>query len=193
MDATVAELLGVCRTLVLDGAVTEGEAAALRRWIVQHPDAVHAYPGGILADRLQRLFADGCVTPEEREELGELWRDLTSGRENGARPGTPGADAFLDRPLPAVRFDGREYVFTGRLLWATRADCARAVLDRGGRVAPYLTWSTSFVVVGPVAGAAWLPTRQGATLRTAARLRTAGAGIHVIPEDHWIMALEAGA
>ncbi len=191
-DRVAEELLRVCEAVVLHGTVTEGEASALRHWTLSHPDAVRRYPGGVLADRLQRIFADGWVALDERAELGHLLRDLTAAREVPAPPGIGAADGFLDVPLPAGRFDGQEYVFAGHLLYARRADCARAVIDRGGRVSPHLTWSTSFVVVGLVASSAWLPAIQATTLRTAARLRAAGAAIHVIPEDHWILALETG-
>lgn len=192
-DRLVAELIGTCKGAIMDGVVSEGEALGLRRWISGHPDVVRGYPGSMIADRLERILADGVVDAEEQRELSELLLDLTGETPDHNEPLNRTAAQFYDNPLPTVLFDAQEYVFTGRMCYKTRGECEQAVLDRGGRVLPYVRVRTNFVVVGPIGSAAWLHSTHGTKLLKAAELRESGAPIHIIPEDHWIQALETGA
>src|SRR5882724_1380674 len=73
----VSELLGLCKGMVCDGEIAEGELAALKRWLAGHPDAAVLYPGKTIAERLLRIYADGVITSDEREELNDLLLDLT--------------------------------------------------------------------------------------------------------------------
>lgn len=191
-ERVVAELLGVCKGIILDGAVTEGEAVGLKDWIASHPDAASEYPGGVLAKRLDRIFADGRVTEDERLELSDLLHDVSGERPEASEAGDFASTAFFDDPLPTVLVDGKEYVFTGRMLHATRAECEKAVIDRGGSVQGYVRRRTDFLVVGPMGSAAWLQSTHGTKLLHAAALRDKGVPIHIIPEEHWIRALEMG-
>lgn len=188
-DRLVAELLGVCKGMVVDGAVTEGEAQGLRRWMVGHPLAIAGYPGRVLAERLQDIFADGYVSPEEREELGALLLDLTGETPAHDEPLNRTAVDFLDAPPPTVIFDGQEFVFTGRMLYASRAECEQQVRDRGGRAAARVTKRTNYLVVGPIGSEAWIQTTHGEKLLHAANLRAKGSPIHIVAEDHWLQAV----
>ena len=96
-----AELLGLCKGVICDGSVTDDEAAGLKRWLAGHPDALHEYPGGILAERLLRIFADGCIDSAEREELNELLLDLTGDTDGHDQPTStsrPGCPLMIHRP-----------------------------------------------------------------------------------------------
>lgn len=192
-DRLVTELLGLCKGMVADGIVTEGEAMGLKRWLQGHPDATMGYPGNVLVDRIHRIFADGFVSEEERGELVELLRDLTGETAEMDQPMNLTATAFFDDPLPTVLFEDQEYVFTGRMLYNARLQCERAVIERGGRVKSNITRQADYVVVGPIGSAAWIQSAHGTKLLEAARLREAGAPIRIIPEEHWIQALEWGA
>jgi len=61
--------------MVCDGEISEGELAALKRWLAGHPDAAVLYPGKTVAERLLRIYEDGIITPDERQELNELLLD----------------------------------------------------------------------------------------------------------------------
>ena len=130
----VSELLGLCKGMVCDGEISEGELAALKRWLAGHPDAAVLYPGKTVAQRLLRIYEDGVITPDERQELNELLLDLTGETEEHDEPLNLSTRLPFDEPIPTILFDGHEHVFTGRLLYGTRRDCERMVVDRGGRV-----------------------------------------------------------
>lgn len=192
-DRLVAELLGVCKGIVADGAVSEGEALGLRRWVQGHPDVAIGYPGQVLADRLLEIFADGYVSPDERQELAELLNDLTGEPPEQAPPTNRTATALLDVPPPTIIFDAREFVFAGRMLYASRRQCEQEVRDRGGRVAAQVTRKTHYLVVGPIGSAAWIQSAPGTELLRAADLRQAGAPVRIVAEDVWLQAMVESA
>jgi len=189
-DRLVAELLGVCKGLVCDGVVSDGELLGLRRWIGAHPDGQRGYPGGVVTSRLLHIFEDGVITDEERAELSELRVDLTGVTLDPHQPLNRSTRLPLDQPVPTILFDGREHVFTGRMLYGTRSQIARLVTARGGRVGSTVTRQTDYLVVGPIGSRAWLESTHGTKIFRALELRTGGHPVHIVAEDAWIEALE---
>ncbi len=185
----VSELLGLCKGMICDGVVSNGEAHALRRWLQGHPDVTVQYPGNVLAERLIRSFQDGHIDGDERQELYDLMLDLTGETEEHDQPLNLSSRHPFDDPLPTVLFDNQEYVFTGRMIYASRKECEQMVIDRGARVHGTVTKQTDFVVVGPMASAAWLESTHGRKLLRAVELRSQGVPVHVIPEEYWIKAI----
>jgi hypothetical protein len=98
----VSELLGVCKGMICDGEVTEGELLALQRWLAGHPDATRLYPGNTVTKRLLRIYEDGSVTPDERHELNELLLDLTGETEEHDQPLNLSTRLPFDEPTPTI-------------------------------------------------------------------------------------------
>lgn len=188
----VSELLGLCKGMVCDGKISDGELAGLKRWLVGHPDATVLYPGKPVAERLLRIYEDGIVTPDERRELNELLLDLTGETEEHDQPLNLSTRLPFDEPTPAILFDGHEHVFTGRMLYGTRRDCEQKVVDRGGRVGETVTQRTSFLVIGPIASRAWLESTHGRKILRAVELRSEGLPLRIVSEEAWIQAVESG-
>jgi NAD-dependent DNA ligase len=186
----ISELLGVCKGIICDGQVTEGEAMALRRWVAGHPDVLIGYPGKVLAERLVRIFADGHVNREEQAELAELLEAITGETPSHDQPLNLSATLPLDSPPPTILFDGYEYVFTGRMLYGTRRQCEQTVMERGARVGGSVTSRTGFLVVGPMASKAWLESTHGRKILRAVELRSEGHPVRIVAEEAWIHALE---
>lgn len=53
-------MLGVVKGTLSDGVLNDGEVRGLRDWASRHPDVVNHWPGNVLNERLERIFAD-CV------------------------------------------------------------------------------------------------------------------------------------
>ena len=64
-------LSGIAAGIALDYHVTDGEIGALHDWLDLHSDLVDRPPFNELAELLDRVFADGVIDDEEREELLE--------------------------------------------------------------------------------------------------------------------------
>jgi len=82
-DRAIHEMLGLVKGVIVDGEVTVGEAQYLAHWINANPEAVLSWPGNALAQRLQRIFADGYVSDEEREDLRHFLEKMV-GPDTGA-------------------------------------------------------------------------------------------------------------
>jgi len=188
----VSELLGLCKGMVCDGEISEGELAALKRWLAGHPDAAVLYPGKTVAERLLRIYEDGVVSADEREELNDLLLDLTGETEEHDQPLNLSTRLPFDEPTPTILFEGHEHVFTGRMLSGTRRDCERKVVDRGGRVGQTVTQRTNFLVIGPIASSAWLESTHGRKILRAVELRSEGRPLRIVSEEAWIHAIESG-
>ncbi len=63
-----AELLSLCQAVTADGSLSDEEVSSLREWLGQHKNA--ELPAiSHLIPVVERIVADGRVTPEERREL----------------------------------------------------------------------------------------------------------------------------
>jgi BRCA1 C Terminus (BRCT) domain len=186
----VSELLGLCKGIICDGQTSERELSALKRWLAGHPDAAVLYPGKTVAERLLRIYGDGIITPEERQELNELLLDLTGETDDHAQPLNLTTRLPFDEPIPTILFDGHEHVFTGRMLYSTRRDCERKVVERGGRVGKTVTQRTNFLVIGPIASSAWLESTHGRSSTARRILRSQGLPLRIVSEEAWIQVID---
>ena len=66
-----------------------------------------------------------------------------------------------------IEFADREYVLTGRMLYGTRKDCERRIVERGGRVHDNVRRKTNYLVIGPIASVAWLESTHGRKILSA--------------------------
>jgi NAD-dependent DNA ligase len=188
-DRDIAEMLGLAKGVLADGMVSSSEAELLRVWARNHPECVAEWPGNALYHRLERVFADEVVTPDEQEDLAQLLRDLVGGRA-GIIAGDDAASTLpLDVPLPPVDFDGAVFVFTGRFAFGPRKICEQAVATLGAQCASSVTCKTRYVVVGTFGSRDWAQTSYGRKIEQAVELRSKGEHIAILSEDHWATAL----
>jgi NAD-dependent DNA ligase len=185
-DRLVAELLGFCKGLICDGVVNDDEAMGLRRWLAGNPDAVVGYPGKQVAERLLQCFADGVIDEDERLDLEHFLLDLTGETAEHDQPMNLTTRDSFDNPCPTIFFDKKRYVFTGKMLYGTRAACEQAVQDRGGWTSKRVDRSTDYLIVGPIASAAWIQGTHGTKLRDAVGLKQEGCPLKIVREEDWV-------
>jgi hypothetical protein len=193
LERDVTEMLGVVKGVICDGVLNDAEAVALEQWLRSHPDVAVTFPGNVLAERVQAIFEDGILDETERKELEEILQSLCG--ETEAQDGLLNRATRLPitQPMPSVFFDNHEFCFTGIFAYGTRADCERAVADRGGRCCKQPTGRTHYVVIGLVASDAWAQPTYGRKVEHAVHLRELGKPIAIISEEHWVEALRADA
>ena len=78
-ERDLSELLGLAKGLLADGVITGDEASLVNTWVNNHPAAAEQWPVNVLAQRLQRIFADDHVDDAERRELAEVLGSLVGG------------------------------------------------------------------------------------------------------------------
>lgn len=184
VDKAIQEMLGVVHGILCDGQVTAAEAQGLQSWILARPDIHKIWPVFTIAERLQRIFADGVVGEEERTELNEMLQKLTGG-------GLARATALpVDVPLPALIFQTKRYVFTGKFAFGTRKTCEEEVRSRGALCASSVSVLTDFLVIGEIGSADWKYSSWGTKIHEAMKLKQEGNRIAIIPEEHWVLSLK---
>ena len=192
IDRGIHEMLGLCRGVLADGHVSVDEALLLMNWMEANPDLVQQWPASALAQRLDRVFADGVVEPDEQEDLAELLREISGVIEGGEQAVGQSSSLPLDRPPPALEFGGWEYVFTGRFASGTRRWCQQAVERLGAACASDVTLRTKVLVVGTYGSRDWAHSSYGRKIEKAIEYRRK-TDIVIVDEAHWSMFVQKGS
>lgn len=187
---TVSELIGLAKGIVMDGVVTEDEAEGLAKWVLRNREFTIVWPLDVLMERLERIFADGKVDEEERNELKELLEALVG---EGA---TDNLDVHtttklpLTQPPPLVLFPDKTFVFTGKFTCGSRRHCEERVHQLGGVCEPTVTRRTHYLVLGLLASRDWIHTSYGRKIQKAVEIIRGGGDLAIVSEQHWIRSLD---
>jgi hypothetical protein len=76
-ERSTDELIGLCRGLIVDKVVSEEETGFLKSWLKTYRDAASSWPGNVIAARLDKIFEDEFIDPEERDDLFTLLQEVT--------------------------------------------------------------------------------------------------------------------
>jgi NAD-dependent DNA ligase len=189
-DSVISQLLGICKGLVCDGVVNLEEARFLFKWFESNKDLAHVFPGRELFCRLERIFADGIVSEEEREELKLLLLSVTG--QTAEQPDdttTKTTRALFEDPEPTVLFPGRSFCFTGTFVTGKRIWCAEQVIKRSAQFHEAVTLETSYLVLGREATKAWAYPNFGRKIEKAIEYKQR-TGLKIVSEAHWAAALK---
>lgn len=103
--------------------------------------------------------------------------------------------ALYDTPAPRIVFLESVFLFTGRFIFGSRAECENAVVIRGG-VVPDLddvSHVVDYLVVGACGGDWWKNGMYGAKLEAAVVERQLHQRPAIIAETHWCRWLKMNA
>lgn len=171
------ELIGICRGVLVDGAITDGEVRYLLKWLEDNQESAHLWPRSMLYQRIAAALADGKITEDEEKELLLVLHQVTGNIEDGGLP--------YDDPAPQVVFEERAFCVTGDFAYGPRNRVIGAIEERGGRVAGAPSSKTHYLVVGITGSTAWKHSTHGTKIIKAIELRQAGKPIAIIGEKHW--------
>ncbi|MGH7460675.1 MAG: BRCT domain-containing protein [Longimicrobiales bacterium] len=181
----VSDLVSIAGGMLADGTITSSEVHGLVSWIAAHPALMNTFPGNIIGQRLERYLADQYIDEDEIADLSNLLRELT-GNVGGTQNGFTGFTTLpLTRPAPFIEFAHREFVFTGKFFYGPRKACEHAVAERGGSCSDEPRSTTNYVVIGTLGSPVWSESPSANKIKTAITMKTKGAGIIIVSEDHW--------
>jgi len=187
---TIAELLGLAKGIIADGVVSSAEVAFLRDWMRANPEAIDTWPCSVVAERLERIYADGCVDDDERSDLADLLLDVTGGGLDQVQGANPTTKLPLDDPVPALEFPDRVFVFTGRFLYGPRKTCEKVVRELGGDCSSSVTLKTNYLIIGDLGSRDWIQSSYGTKIEKAVDYRDRrGSPIAIVHEEDWAGAL----
>lgn len=188
-ERDLSELLGLAKGLLADGVVTSDEALLVGQWICNHPDAAEQWPVNALAQRLQRIFADGHVDDDERLELAEVLSALVGGTAGVILGEDAATELPVDVPCPRFAWQGSLFVFTGKFAFGTRADCQREVSRLGAFCDDAVTKRTDYLIIGTFGSRDWVHSSFGRKIQKAVDYRAQGQRLAIVAEDRWAAAL----
>lgn len=187
-DRLVDELIGICRGVIADGIVDEQEAIFIGQWIEAHRDIADRWPVNILYARLTEMLKDGVLSANEQVDLLETLREITG--ETGVFVEADRSTTLpLDRPEPAVTFEGKTFCLTGRFAFGSNLECEETIVELGGSVDSTLGKDTDYLVIGELCSPDWAHTTFGRMIERAVNLREQGQAIAIVSEEHWVNSL----
>lgn len=188
-DRAVQEMLGVVKCLVADGVVDNGEMAFFRGWLRANPQALTQWPGDILSRRIERIFADGRIDEDEREDLYQLMHQAVGAQTPSTANENLSTRLPLDDPPPPIIWPNRRFVVTGAFVYGPRRLVQQEITQRGGQCAGGLSRKIDYLIVGTIGSEAWIQSTHGRKIEAAIELRNVGVPIAIIGEEAWTGAL----
>lgn len=183
-ERSTDELIGICRGLIVDKVVSEEETDFLKSWLNTNRDVADSWPGNVIAARLDLVFEDGIIDPEERADLFNLLREVT-GQNTAVSPFNLSTSLPFTKPAPSIFFTDQLFCLTGRFAWGPRAHCETEIKSRGGRTQPNVTQQTQFLVIGTIGSTDWLHSTHGRKIEYAVELAGQNHPIAIVSEEHW--------
>jgi NAD-dependent DNA ligase len=182
-------LIGLCRGLVCDGVLHDGEIFYLDTWLKNNSLLISGHPiGRLVTQRVERVLADGTVSEEERSELIEVLGSVIGGL--GQDGGAGGLSiALTEKPQEAVSFENRSFVITGKFIYGPRRQVEQAISERAGIIHDGVTKKTNYVVLGTMGSRDWTNSSFGTKLEKVYALQEAGNPIVILSEPEWVDAL----
>jgi NAD-dependent DNA ligase len=185
-DRMIDELIGLCRGVLLDGAVSELEASALLRWLESNREISEHWPANVLYKRISQALEDGNLDPAEEKDLLETLVQVTGNPGQVASVKSGSSSLPLCNPPPEITFPGKIFCFTGKFVSGTRAQVQAAVTDLGAEVKKSPTQKTNYLVIGSIGSSDWIHSTHGRKIEQAVEFREAGKVIHIVAEEYWI-------
>ena len=186
-DRAVDELIGLCRGVLADGAVTDGEAKFLLQWMEANREAAGQWPCSDLYRRLREMLVDRTLDADEQSELLDLLLDITGGGlPLDQRIASMSSSLPLCSPPPELVFPERAFCLTGKFVFGSRKQCEAALLERGASALSSPTQKTHFLVIGSIGSKDWIHSTHGRKIEKAVEMREEGFPIRIVSESHWV-------
>ncbi len=192
-DRAADELLGICRGMLSDGAITSQEAHFLRDWIERNAIHASAFPFDIVYRQLMTAMSDGVLDEDEERDLLSTLVNLVGGEHHSGASGQSSLATSLPlcTPYPTIAFANAVFVVTGTFAFGPRRQVIDAIEARGATTAGNLSKKVNYLVIGEIGSQAWRHSSYGRKIEAAVALREEGAPVRIVAEPHWRTALSS--
>jgi predicted RNA-binding Zn-ribbon protein involved in translation (DUF1610 family) len=179
-----SEALGVLRGAIADGHVSNEEISFLGAWLITNREFAETWPFNELCAKVSEILQRGRVLESDRSSLYSLIERITGEQERVEQfENTPTTLPITD-PAPAIVFEDREFVLTGKFECGPRKQVEAEIKLRGGRCADSVTLRTHYLVIGSLSSRDWRNTAWGNKIEKAAEYASRG-NISLVTESHW--------
>ena len=186
-ERQIDTLIGLCKGVVADGVVNQGEAEFLRDWLAANEITVRSNPVTFaLLERIDGMLRDDHLDAEESAELLHALRTFT-GETPGRGEFIPSSGLPLDDPAPRVMFEGRSFMCTGTFAFGTREQCKQQIAERGGTNAKSVRRDLDYLVLGSYVTPSWIHESFGRKIEKAMEWRDErGMSLAIVSEEQWL-------
>jgi NAD-dependent DNA ligase len=114
----------------------------------------------------------------ERERLLEMATDIL-------KEGVP-----FDDPVPSIEYPGKNFCFTGKFQFGSRAKCVEAITRMGACALDNVTVETNYLIVGGDLSPAWSHESYGTKIEKALMYKLEGRPIALVIEEEWVKTIK---
>lgn len=180
-------LRGFATGALADGKVSDEEAAAFRGMLQNADEKFRRTPPfSFIIDRVERIFSDGVIEEDERQELTAIFEQLALETEEGSEDSP--CEMIYTISEPALVFGGSFFTVTGKFALGTRSKVVTAIENAGGSFLANLSSKTTFLLVGSFVSRDWKHSDLGNKIEKALSL-----GVPVVREQSLVQALGTGS
>ena len=178
----VNELMGFLTGIASDGVLNDSEVVALQSWLDRHSSIRMSWPASVITDRLDVILDDGVLSEEERNDLLQTLRRITSSAVNPTGISYEASTEVWEDAVDNVEIAGRVFCLTGDFVSGDRSTVETMLRLKGAELSPNVNKNVSYLVIGTLASRDWLYTSHGRKIEKALLLRRQNVAITVITE-----------
>ena len=181
---TIQELQGISTALIYDGKIDDAEIKLLKEWLQKNDEYLYDYPLSDLRLLFNEIDNDGKVSLEERQKLMTFLNNIA------ASPNSSPTIEGIYSASPTIKFMGKNFLFTGDLMYGPRSKAQEKVIELGGNCMKSITMTTDYLVVGILGSKDYRYSRFGTKIETAIKFnREMKSTILIIKEQDFVNAI----
>ena len=181
---TIQELHGMSGAIIYDKKVDDNEINLLKSFLSKCNEFINEWPLSELNTILKNIFEDGIVTDDERLSLLSFLEKIAIGPDSSKTIG----GLFDDNPR--IDFNGKIFMFTGKLQFGKRKKAENEVISRGGLISKGSFDKLNYLVVGIEGNEQWKYSRYGAKIEKVLNFKKEGrVKTRIIKESDFIKAI----
>ena len=189
-DQTTADLQrlhAILGGIVSDGQITEDELRGLSTWLQAHEHLKTCWPYDEIDSLIVGILKDKKIDAQEHALLKSFFSEFVAISD----------DRTINRPLvsestnivglcavcPEIEFIASTFCFTGASSQHTRKSLGATVERLGGIVAPNVTRTVKYLVIGADGNPCWAYACYGRKVERAVELRKSGVRVLIVHEN----------
>ena len=188
MNRSLGALLGIATGVLADRQLADTEISFLNDWLDNNYAIATAWPGDVIHARIREVLADGQITTEERLHLIDSLQQLVGGTISELASSTH-VTQMLPYETPKITFQDTKFCLTGDFVFAPRKICEQVIARHGGVIKSNASKQLNYLVVGGLGSSEWKHGSFGTKIERVMELKSEGAPISIIHEDHWANSL----
>ena len=178
----INELMGFLTGIASDGVLNDSEVSALDSWLNSHNSVRLIWPASVIIDRLNIILDDGVISEEERNDLLQTLRRITSSAVNPTGISYEASTEVWEDEVDSVEIEGKVFCLTGDFVSGDRSAVETMLRLKGAQLSPNVNKQVKYLVIGTLASRDWLYTSHGRKIEKALLLKRANVAISVITE-----------